>query len=32
MSRNRMIFEVATADVVVTNPTRLAIALKYDDD
>ena len=32
MSRNRMIFDVATADVVVTNPTRLAIALKYEDD
>jgi flagellar biosynthetic protein FlhB len=32
MSRNRMIFDVALADVVVTNPTRLAIALKYDDD
>ncbi len=32
MSRNRMIFDVATADVVVTNPTRLAIALRYDPD
>ena len=32
MSRNRMIFDVAIADVVITNPTRLAIALKYDDD
>ncbi|MCP4309119.1 MAG: EscU/YscU/HrcU family type III secretion system export apparatus switch protein [bacterium] len=32
MSRNRMIFDVATADVVITNPTRLAIALKYDAD
>ena len=32
MSRNRMIFDVAMADVVVTNPTRLAIALKYDPD
>lgn len=30
MSRNRMIFDVAAADVVITNPTRLAIALKYD--
>lgn len=30
MSRNRMITEVATADVVVTNPTHLAIALRYD--
>ncbi len=32
MSRNRMIFDVAMADVVVTNPTRLAVALKYEDD
>ena len=32
MSRNRMIFEVATADVVVTNPTHFAIALRYDPD
>jgi len=32
MSRNRMIFDVANADVVITNPTRLAIALKYDPD
>lgn len=32
MSRNRMIFDVAFADVVVTNPTHLAVALKYDDD
>jgi flagellar biosynthetic protein FlhB len=32
MSRNRMIFDVAHADVVVTNPTRLAIALEYDPD
>jgi flagellar biosynthetic protein FlhB len=32
MSRNRMIFDVGIADVVVTNPTRLAIALKYEDD
>jgi flagellar biosynthetic protein FlhB len=32
MSRNRMIFDVANADVVVTNPTRLAIALKYEPD
>ncbi len=30
MSRNRMIADVATADVVVTNPTHLAIALHYD--
>lgn len=26
----RMMDEVATADVIVTNPTRLAVALKYD--
>jgi flagellar biosynthetic protein FlhB len=32
MSRNRMIYDVANADVVVTNPTRLAIALEYDPD
>lgn len=32
MSRNRMIFDVALADVVITNPTHLAVALKYDDD
>lgn len=32
MSRNRMIFDVANADVVVTNPTHLAIALKYGSD
>lgn len=31
MSRNRMLREVATADVVVTNPTHLAIALRYSD-
>ncbi len=29
MSRNRMITEVALADVIVTNPTRLAVALRY---
>jgi flagellar biosynthesis protein FlhB len=29
MSRNRMISEVGLADVVVTNPTRLAVALRY---
>jgi len=32
MSRNRMIFDVANAHVVVTNPTRLAIALRYDPE
>ncbi|KQO98249.1 EscU/YscU/HrcU family type III secretion system export apparatus switch protein [Leifsonia sp. Leaf264] len=29
MSRNRMISDVATADVVLVNPTHVAIALKY---
>jgi flagellar biosynthetic protein FlhB len=29
-SRNRMIREVGTADVVVTNPTELAVALRYE--
>jgi flagellar biosynthetic protein FlhB len=28
--RNRMIADVATADVVVTNPTHFAVALRYD--
>jgi flagellar biosynthetic protein FlhB len=31
MSRNRMLRDVAMADVVVTNPTHLAIALRYSD-
>jgi flagellar biosynthetic protein FlhB len=30
MARKRMLTNVATADVVVTNPTRIAVALKYD--
>lgn len=30
MARKRMLSNVATADVVVTNPTRIAVALKYD--
>ena len=30
MARQRMMEEVPSADVVITNPTRLAIALKYD--
>ncbi len=30
MARQRMMAEVPTADVVITNPTRLAVALKYD--
>ena len=32
MHRQRMIAAVPTADVVVTNPTQLAIALKYDPE
>lgn len=32
MSRRRMLKDVETADVVITNPTHLAIALKYDAD
>ena len=30
MSRNRMIAAVAEADVVITNPIHVAVALKYD--
>ena len=30
MARKRMLTSVATADVVVTNPTHIAVALKYD--
>jgi flagellar biosynthetic protein FlhB len=30
MARKRMLSKVATADVVVTNPTHIAVALKYD--
>jgi flagellar biosynthesis protein FlhB len=30
MARKRMMAEVPTADVVITNPTHLAIALRYD--
>jgi flagellar biosynthetic protein FlhB len=30
MSRNRMMSEIATADVVMTNPTHVAVALRYD--
>jgi flagellar biosynthetic protein FlhB len=30
MARQRMMSEVPKADVVITNPTRLAIALRYD--
>jgi flagellar biosynthetic protein FlhB len=31
MARNRMMQNVPTADVVVTNPTHYAVALKYTD-
>src|SRR4051812_25205160 len=31
MARRRMMADVPTADVVVTNPTHFAVALKYDD-
>ena len=30
MSRKRMMDDIATADVIITNPTHVAIALKYD--
>ncbi|WP_100501265.1 EscU/YscU/HrcU family type III secretion system export apparatus switch protein [Geodermatophilus chilensis] len=32
MSRNRMMAEVATADVLLVNPTHVAVALKYEAD
>jgi len=32
MSRKRMMAAVKTADVIVTNPTHIAIAIKYDKD
>jgi flagellar biosynthetic protein FlhB len=32
MARKRMMDEVPSADVVITNPTRLAIALRYDNE
>jgi len=32
MARNRMMSEVPKADVVVTNPTHFAVALKYDSN
>lgn len=32
MARQRMMTDVATSDVVVTNPTHYAVALKYDFD
>ena len=31
MARRRMMTQVPTADVVVTNPTRFAVAIKYED-
>ena len=31
MAMRRMMQEIPTADVVITNPTHYAIALKYDD-
>jgi len=31
MARRRMMAEVPTADVVITNPTRYAVAIKYND-
>ncbi len=32
MSRNRMMAEVPNADVVITNPTHYAVAIKYDEE
>lgn len=32
MARRRMLLSVSEADVVVTNPTQVAVALKYDPD
>lgn len=32
MSRNRMMAEVATADVLLVNPTHVAVALKYEPE
>ncbi|HHX39252.1 MAG TPA: flagellar biosynthesis protein FlhB [Armatimonadetes bacterium] len=32
MARRRMVQDVATADVVITNPTHLAVALRYDPE
>jgi flagellar biosynthetic protein FlhB len=32
MSRNRMMRDVATADVILVNPTHVAVALKYSAD
>ncbi len=32
MARRRMLLSVSDADVVVTNPTHIAVALKYDPE
>lgn len=32
MARKRMMTEIPSADVVITNPTRLAVALRYDNN
>lgn len=32
MARNRMMKDIPTADVVITNPTHFAVALKYDSN
>jgi flagellar biosynthesis protein FlhB len=32
LSRNRMLQDVQTADVLITNPTHLVVALRYDPD
>ena len=32
MAMSRMMQEVSKADVVITNPTHYAIALKYDEE
>lgn len=32
MAMRRMMQEIPTADVIITNPTHFAIALKYDDE
>lgn len=32
LARNRMLGEIGRADVVITNPTHIAVALKYDPD
>jgi len=32
MSKQRMMADVPTADVVITNPTQYAVALKYDNE